>query len=110
MATTWLNKPAVESYTSVLDYEATVLVHDLYYHSNGGKLAINPQPHAGRCSLNNMLTITFGMRTDTIEHPLVAEALRLSRAFMSVSYLFIGCFILADALLKIGIAPVPSPT
>ena len=82
LATTWLNKPAVEGYTAVLDYEATVLVHDLYYHSSGGKHPINPQPHAGRCSLNNMLTITFGMRTDTIEHPLVAEALRLSRAFM----------------------------
>ena len=110
LATTWLNKPAVESYTSVLDYEATVLVHDLYYHSSGGKLAINPQPHAGRCSLNNMLTITFGMRTDTIEHPLVAEALRLSRAFMSVFYLFIGHCILAYTLLKTGTVLVPSRT
>lgn len=29
-----------------------------------------------------MLTITFGTRTDNIDDPLVAEALRLSRAFM----------------------------
>ncbi|KJA17634.1 hypothetical protein HYPSUDRAFT_1102684 [Hypholoma sublateritium FD-334 SS-4] len=83
LATTWLNKPAVESYTSVLDYEATVLVHDLYRQSNRGQLPINPQPQAGRCSLNNMLTITFGTRTDSIDDPLVAEALRLSRAFMN---------------------------
>ncbi|KAF9486131.1 cytochrome P450, partial [Pholiota conissans] len=83
LATIWLNKTAVDGYTDVLDYEATVLVHDLYAHTQGGKLPINPQPHAGRCSLNNMLTITFGMRTDSIDHPLVAEALRLSREFMN---------------------------
>ncbi|KAF8172650.1 cytochrome P450, partial [Pholiota molesta] len=69
LAKIWLNKTAVDGYTNVLDYEATVLVHDLYSHSQGGQLPINPQPHAGRCSLNNMLTITF--------------ALRLSREFMN---------------------------
>ena len=82
LAAVWLNKPAVDGYTSVLDYEAVVLVQDLYRHGQAGGLAINPQPHAGRCSLNNMLTITFGTRTDTIDHPLVARALRLSREFM----------------------------
>ena len=86
LATTWLNKAAVENYTSVLDYEATVLVQDLYRQSNRGQLPINPQPQAGRCSLNNMLTITFGTRTDSIDDPLVAEALRLSRAFMLVFF------------------------
>ncbi|KAF8958865.1 cytochrome P450 [Flammula alnicola] len=83
LATIWLNKPAVEDYTSVLDYEATVLVQELYRHGKGGLLPINPQPHAGRCSLNNMLTITFGTRTESIQHPLVGRALRLSRDFMN---------------------------
>ncbi|KDR76700.1 hypothetical protein GALMADRAFT_139595 [Galerina marginata CBS 339.88] len=83
LSTVWLNKPAVDSYTNVLDYEALVLVQDLYRHSKGGRLPINPQPHAGRCSLNNMLTITFGTRTDDIDHPLVGQALRLSREFMN---------------------------
>jgi hypothetical protein len=40
------------------------------------------QPHAGRASLNNMLSIVFGFRTDSIYHPLVGQALRLSREFM----------------------------
>lgn len=75
------------------------LVKALFVESKGGLVPINPQvfsiqfsicnvtyswpkPHAGRCSLNNMTTITFGFRTDSIEHPLVKQALKLSREFM----------------------------
>lgn len=78
----------VDGYTSLLDYEALVLVQDLYRYGKAGQLPINPQPHAGRCSLNNMLTITFGTRTNNIADPLVGQALRLSREFMSVLMLF----------------------
>lgn len=45
------------------------------------------KPHAGRFSLNNMTTITFGFRTDSIDHPFVHKALRLNREFMSVAFL-----------------------
>ncbi|KAG8533421.1 uncharacterized protein KY384_002204 [Bacidia gigantensis] len=100
LATAWLNTRAVNKYTDVLDKEATVLLHALNRESNCGMVPINPQvhdsrlflsrltneyfkPHAGRCSLNNMLTITFGMRTNSIEHPLVRQALQLSREFMN---------------------------
>lgn len=83
-----LNARAVDGYTDVLDFEATTLVEDLYKYGQGGTVPINPQPHAGRCSLNNMLAITFGTRTDTIDHPLVAQALWMSREFMYVKYSF----------------------
>ncbi|KAK7054530.1 hypothetical protein VNI00_003728 [Paramarasmius palmivorus] len=83
LATTALSARAVDGYTHVLDYEATVLIKDLMEYGKAGTLPINPQPHAGRCSLNNMLTVCFGTRTDTIDHPLVATALRLSREFMN---------------------------
>ncbi|KAF8638364.1 hypothetical protein AX16_010511 [Volvariella volvacea WC 439] len=73
----------VDGYTNVLDYEATVLIRDLYKFGKAGQVPINPQPHAGRCSLNNMLTVTFGTRTDDIKHPMVAEALRMPREFMN---------------------------
>ncbi|THH14404.1 hypothetical protein EW146_g5920 [Bondarzewia mesenterica] len=79
----WLNQRAVDSYTSVLDREATVLMKALYEESKAGTVPVNPQPHAGRCSLNNMATITFGTRTDSINHPLVGRALKLSREFMN---------------------------
>ncbi|KAF8056531.1 cytochrome P450 [Lyophyllum atratum] len=85
IAASWLNPRAVEEYTNVLDYEATILVQELYKYGEAGMAPINPQPHAGRCSLNNMLTIVFGIRTDAIEHPLVGRALRLSREFMNTT-------------------------
>ncbi|KAF9443096.1 cytochrome P450 [Macrolepiota fuliginosa MF-IS2] len=83
IANSWLNKAAVDSYSEVLDYEATVLVSNLYTYGKAGGVPVNPQPHAGQCSLNTMLTITFGIRTDTIDHPLAARALKLSREFMN---------------------------
>ncbi|KAF5370951.1 hypothetical protein D9757_009883 [Collybiopsis confluens] len=83
LSTVALSSRAVDGYTHVLDYEATVLIKELMKHGRAGKAPINPQPHAGRCSLNNMLTVAFGTRTDTIDHPLVAKALRLSREFMN---------------------------
>ncbi|KAF7332959.1 Cytochrome P450 [Mycena venus] len=85
IATNWLNQRAVDSYTPILDREATVLVKSMYQQSHAGAVPINPQPHAGRASLNNMLSIVFGFRTDSIYHPLVGQALRLSREFMNVT-------------------------
>ena len=79
IAGTWLNQRAVDSYTNILDYESVVLLKELF---KAGNNPINPQPHAGRCSLNNMLTITFGTRTDSVDAPLVKQALKLSREFM----------------------------
>ena len=36
-----------------------------------------------------MATITFGLRTDSLDHPLVGRALALSREFMYVTSSFI---------------------
>ncbi|KAJ3890193.1 cytochrome P450 [Lentinula edodes] len=83
IASGWLNQRAVDSYTPILDREATVLVKAMYQESKAGQVPINPQPHAGRASLNNMLSIVFGFRTDSIYHPLVGRALKLSREFMN---------------------------
>ncbi|KAJ7615860.1 cytochrome P450 [Roridomyces roridus] len=85
IATGWLNQRAVDNYTSILDKEATVLIKSMYQESQGGTMPINPQPHAGRASLNNMLSIVFGTRTGSIYHPLVGQALKISREFMNVT-------------------------
>ncbi|KAG8424614.1 hypothetical protein J3458_001387 [Metarhizium acridum] len=50
--------------------------------SHGGCSLVNPQPFAGRCSLNDMLTIVFGARTASVQDPLVSTALRLAREFI----------------------------
>ncbi|KAI0475658.1 cytochrome P450 [Xylariaceae sp. FL0804] len=83
IATGWLNQKAVNGYTEVLDREATDMISALYDECDNGKALVNPQPFAGRCSLNNMLTITFGMRTESVHNPLVKQALKLSRGFMN---------------------------
>ena len=83
IATGWLNQKAVDTYSHVLDFEATEMLKCIYKTSKAGTVPVNPQSHAGRCSLNNMLKITFGLRTDSVDDPLVKEALRLSREFMN---------------------------
>ncbi|KAJ7651338.1 cytochrome P450 [Roridomyces roridus] len=85
IASTWLNQRAVDSYTNTLDSEATVLIKAMYQESRGGTVPVNPQPHAGRASLNNMLSVVFGTRTSSIYHPLVGQALKISREFMNVT-------------------------
>lgn len=79
----WLNKTAMEGYTSILDFEALVLIKDLYHHGKAGSLPVNPQAYASRCALSNILTITFGTRTESVADPLVARVLYLSREFMN---------------------------
>lgn len=43
IAFTWLNQTAVNSYTPVLDKEASVLIKSLWEESKGGLVPINPQ-------------------------------------------------------------------
>ncbi|KAF9517510.1 hypothetical protein BS47DRAFT_1290846 [Hydnum rufescens UP504] len=83
IANTFLNGQFLDDHTEIFDYEAKILVRELFRYGKAGTEPLNPQPHAGRCSLNTMLTIVFGIRTDTLEHPLVGHALRLSREFMN---------------------------
>ena len=64
--------------------EVVDMCEQLYVRGKAGMVAINPQLLAGRVSLNNILMINFGWRTDALEHPFVAQWLRLSREFMYV--------------------------
>jgi hypothetical protein len=84
IASGFLNVNALNAHSHTLDHEAIVLIQELYKSGKAGMEPVNPQPHAGRCSLNNMLTLVFGIRTDTIDHPLVRQVLKLSREFMLV--------------------------
>jgi hypothetical protein len=49
IATAWLNQRAVDSYTLILDQEATVLVKSMYQQSKAGAVPINPQVSLRRC-------------------------------------------------------------
>ncbi|KAF9442110.1 cytochrome P450 [Macrolepiota fuliginosa MF-IS2] len=83
IATSWINKAAIDGYAKVIDHEATALVHNLYVYGKAKGQPVDPRKHAGRCSLNTMLAITYSISTDSIDHPLVASGLRMSREFMN---------------------------
>lgn len=50
----------------------------LYSCGKAGEVPVNPQSQAGRTSLNSILTVAFGTRTDGIDHPLVGHWLKHS--------------------------------
>jgi hypothetical protein len=49
-----LNPKAIQGYSSVLDYEAHILVRSLYNESNMGTLPVNPAHIVGRYTLKQV--------------------------------------------------------
>ncbi|KAM5534714.1 hypothetical protein V8D89_011578 [Ganoderma adspersum] len=85
LAAMFLTTRAVAGYMPGLEREAKEMIHDLYVRSKAGTVPINPQRFASRASLNNILTLTFGFRTESIDDKLVSDSLRLSREFMNTT-------------------------
>ncbi|KAJ6546664.1 cytochrome P450 [Mycena vulgaris] len=85
LAMQFLTPKAMEGYAQVLDYEAAILIRSFYQESKQGALALDPASYAGRYALNNMLTISFGTRTDSSSSPLVERALELAMEFMDLT-------------------------
>ncbi|KAF9487982.1 hypothetical protein BDN71DRAFT_1513456 [Pleurotus eryngii] len=77
----FLGARAVDGYNDTFDSETTELLQELYWCGQAGAAPVNPRPHAGRFSFNVMLSIVYGDHTDSINHPLVAHALKLAREF-----------------------------
>ncbi|EKM48214.1 uncharacterized protein PHACADRAFT_203097 [Phanerochaete carnosa HHB-10118-sp] len=83
LAAQFLGNKQISNYMPGLMLEVTDMLKALYSGGKAGEVPVNPQPHAGRTSLNNILTIAFGTRTDSIDHPLVGHWLKHSREFMN---------------------------
>ncbi|KAJ7672832.1 cytochrome P450 [Mycena rosella] len=90
LAMQFLTPKAVEGYTQVLDYEASILIRSLYQESKQGKLALNPASYTGRYAFNNMLMISFATRADASHSPLVERVIELAMEFMDLTGLFLG--------------------
>ncbi|KAJ3733363.1 cytochrome P450 [Lentinula guzmanii] len=80
-----LTPKAIEGYAQSLNYEAHILIRTLVEDGRSGKIPVNPHHYAGRFALNNMLLISFGIRTDNTEDPLIARALQLAMEFMDLT-------------------------
>ena len=105
----FLTTKAVAEYMPGLEREAREMVQDLYVRSKAGALPINPQPFASRASLNNILTLTFGFRTESLDDQLVSDSLRLSREFMCVHSL-VPRVRRTEFASRVGIQRAPSRT
>ena len=100
-----LNPRAIESFNTAMEYESHILIKSLYEQGKNGELPINPAHYTGRFALksvtvmstcftmlfeltwphSNMLLISFGMRTNSSDDPLVAKALELAMEFMALT-------------------------
>ncbi|KAJ7499379.1 cytochrome P450 [Mycena latifolia] len=80
-----LTPKAIQSYADVFDYEASILIRSLYHESKKGSFPLDLASYAGHYALNNMLTISFGTRTDSSTAPLVDRALQLAMEFMDLT-------------------------
>ncbi|KIK57259.1 hypothetical protein GYMLUDRAFT_173296 [Collybiopsis luxurians FD-317 M1] len=76
-----LTAKAIEGFGQSLSYEARMLIHTLIDESQSGKVALNPYHYTARYALNNMLFISFGMRTNHKEDPLIERAVELALEF-----------------------------
>ena len=103
LTTQVLNPKAIEGFTSVIEYESHIFIKSLYEQGKNGELSINPAHYSGRFALksaqstfcilllkltwrhSNMLIISFGMRTDSSDDPLVEKALELTMEFMDLT-------------------------
>ncbi|KAJ7153970.1 hypothetical protein C8R43DRAFT_950208 [Mycena crocata] len=80
-----LTPKAVDRYATALDFEASTLVRSFYRESEKGRLGVDPSKYAGRYAFNNMLTVSFGARTDSATDPLVEKAVGLTMEFMELT-------------------------
>nr|BAL05141.1 cytochrome P450 [Phanerodontia chrysosporium] len=76
-----LTPKAIQSYNNVLDYEARIMIRSMYKESMQGAVPINPAHYTGRYTLNNMLTISFAMRTESTQDPLIQRILAMAMEF-----------------------------
>ncbi|KAJ3884994.1 cytochrome P450 [Lentinula edodes] len=72
---------AIEGYIDSLNYEAHIMIRTMKDDGRLGKVPLSPQHYVGRFALNNMLLISFGIRTANIEDPLISRALELAMEF-----------------------------
>ncbi|KAF7363031.1 Cytochrome P450 [Mycena venus] len=71
LAVRFLSENAVQGYTDSIEYEVLTLLRSLHIESHSCASPINPALFAVRFTLNNMLKITFGIRTSSLSDSLL---------------------------------------
>lgn len=79
-AATALNRPAVQSYMPIIDYECTKSIKEMLINSDGGKNDVDPAPYFARFALSTSLTLNYGERIDgNIDDALLQEITHVER-------------------------------
>ena len=79
-AATALNRPAVQSYMPIIDYECTKSIKEMIRNSDNGKHDINPSPYFARFALSTSLTLNYGVRIEgDVNDALLKEIMHVER-------------------------------
>ena len=79
-AATALNRPAVQSYMPILDYECTKSIKEMIKDSNYGEKDIDPNPYFARFALSTSLTLNYGIRIEgNVDDEMLGEITHVER-------------------------------
>lgn len=79
-AATALNRPAVQSYMPIIEYESTKSVKELLLDSKAGTVDVDPNAYFARFALSTSLTLNYGIRIEgNVDDKLLAEITEVER-------------------------------
>lgn len=79
-AATALNRPAVQSYMPIIDYESRKSVKELLHDSKYGTVDVDPNAYFARFALSTSLTLNYGVRIEgNVDDKLLAEITHVER-------------------------------
>ena len=79
-AATALNKPAVQSYMSIIDVESYSAINEIFKECEDGQIDISVTPHIQRFVLNTSLMLNYGTRLNSSTDELLKEIVEVEGA------------------------------
>lgn len=79
-AATALNRPAVQSYMAIIDYEATKSIKEMLLDSKDGEVDLDPNAYFTRYALSTSLTLNYGIKIEgNVEDEMLKEITHVER-------------------------------
>ncbi|KAK4507690.1 hypothetical protein PRZ48_001425 [Zasmidium cellare] len=79
-AATALNRPAVQSYMPIIDYESKKSIKEMLENSKYGEVDIDPNPYFQRYALSTSLTLNYGIKIEgNVDDSMLQEIVHVER-------------------------------
>lgn len=79
-AATALNRPAVQSYMPIIDYEATKSIKEMLLDSNYGQIDLDPNAYFTRYALSTSLMLNYGIKIEgSVNDAMLTEITHVER-------------------------------